>query len=65
MLWHLRQGQKDFLPRIGSGIINICLSQGKVICKLSDNTIKSIDLSRDKTTVSYKVIVRSDCLDVR
>ena len=57
VMWHLRENKKDFLPRIGSKILNVIVKEATVYCLLSDNTIKSIDLGQDKTIVQYKVVI--------
>mgnify|MGYP000873619326 FL=1 len=57
MLWHLRENRKDFLPRIGSKIVNLLVNQSKIYCLLADNTIKSIDLNNDKAIVHYKTVI--------
>ncbi len=57
MLWHLRENRKDFLPRIGAKIVNIIVRDSKIYCILADNTIKSIDLSNDKSIVQFKTVI--------
>lgn len=57
MLWHLRQNNRDFLPRLGAAINNIFLHDSKIFCLLSDNSIKAVDLAQDKAVTSYRVII--------
>lgn len=57
VLWHLRENKKDFLPRIGSKIMNIFILDSVIYCFLEDNTIKSIDMGNDKSLLHYKVVV--------
>ena len=56
-MWHLRENNRDFLPRIGTEINNIFVKEGVVYCLLNDNTISSIDLNNDKTLKTYKTLV--------
>jgi hypothetical protein len=57
VVWHLRENKKDFLPRIGSAVLNLQLVDSNVFCFLADNSIKSIDLANDKALHHYKVII--------
>ena len=57
VLWHLRQGQRDFLPRVGAGFSNILAQGSQLFCLLSNNSIKRIDLGQDKAIVTYKLIL--------
>ena len=61
VLWHLRENTKDFIPRLGSSIMNISVQDGEqgteIICFLSDNTVKIIYLNEDKKVVQFKLIV--------
>jgi len=56
-MWHLRENKKDFLPRIGTEIQNVLVSQGTVYCMLKDNSITSIDLTNDKTLKHFKTVI--------
>lgn len=57
VVWHLRENKKDFLPRIGSAVLNLQLVDSSIYCFLADNSIKSIDLANDKALHHYKVII--------
>lgn len=59
VLWHTRDLSRDFLPRVGTAIRSIIIKSetNEIICGLADNSIKVIDLSRDKETYSYKTLV--------
>lgn len=50
VLWHLRDLSRDFLPRVRTSInyLTVNIQTNEIICGLSDNSIKIIDLSRDK-----------------
>ncbi len=58
-MWHLRSGKRDFLPRIGTEILNVWVSEGIVFSILKDNSISAIDLNNDKMLRNYKTIIDS------
>ena len=59
VFWHLNTDKKDFLPRFGSEILGVMLSQdgNKLVCYLSDNSIKVVQLDQDKSIVHLKTIL--------
>lgn len=59
VVWHLRENRRDFLPRLGTKILNFSVEESRIFCMLADNTIKSVDLGQDKALVHYRVIVGS------
>lgn len=50
VLWHVSDLSRDFLPRVGTTIkhLSVKAETNEIICVLSDNSIKIIDLSKDK-----------------
>ena len=56
-MWHLRENKRDFLPRIGTEILNVVVSEGTVYSMLKDNSITSIDLTNDKALKNFKTVI--------
>ena len=58
VLWHLKNLSRDFLPRVGTAIRSLWVSEmtNEILCGMSDNSVKIIDLGNDKQTKHYKVI---------
>lgn len=57
VVWHLRENRRDFLPRIGSGVVSLQIIGSRIYCFLADNSLKSIDLANDKALLHYKTIM--------
>lgn len=60
VVWHLRENKRDFLPRIGSAINTLQVIGSTIYCFLADNSLKSINLANDKTTLHYKLVINPD-----
>lgn len=59
VMWHTKDLSRDFLPRVGTAIESLSIhpETNEIICSQSDNSIKVIDLSRDKEIVTYRTII--------
>lgn len=59
VLWHVRDLSRDFLPRVRTTIrsLSVRSETNEIVCGLADNTVKVIDLGRDKETQIYRTVV--------
>lgn len=59
VLWHTKDLTRDFLPRVGTAIhyLSIRPQTNQIVCSLADNSIKIIDLSRDKEVTTFKTLI--------
>ena len=59
VLWHLLDHSRDYLPRVGTQISQLFVdhSNNEVMCAMADGSVKVVGVGRDKTVVSYHLVL--------